>query len=122
METLAERGERNRRFALKKRAAKLSLKRDHGIGQGGLGHAAAAGCPREAALFAERQEVANLVHLHGPNPRIGGAETAIDVGLEVRGSSHIGDFRRTGLGELTRMLEEAVRAIVAATASERARA
>jgi len=61
-------------LALEKRAAKLSLERDHGIGQGGLGYAAAAGCPREAALFADRQEVANLVHLHGPNPRIDGAE------------------------------------------------
>src|SRR5439155_10173327 len=62
-------GEHDLRPALKKRAAELSFKGGHGIGQRGLRHPAAAGCPREIALLAQRQEVADLLHLHGrPHP------------------------------------------------------
>jgi hypothetical protein len=63
---VAEHGERHFRFALKERAAQLPLEPDNRVGQRGLGHAAASGRPREIARLAERQEIADLVHLHGP--------------------------------------------------------
>src|SRR5262245_36358653 len=55
MDVAAERGKRGERHAppsFEKCAAQLPLECDNGIGQGGLGHATAAGCPRDAALFA----------------------------------------------------------------------
>src|SRR5260370_12195809 len=64
MHGVPEHGECDLRPALKKRAAELSLERDHGVGQRGLGHPATAGCPPEIALLAQRQEVADLLHLH----------------------------------------------------------
>jgi hypothetical protein len=51
-----------------------------------LGDAAASGCPRETALLAQRQKIANLVHFHGPAHVASIAlryEAAIDVGLGV---------------------------------------
>jgi hypothetical protein len=64
---VAEHGERdNEGLALKKRAAKFLLQRDNGIGQRGLGNAAAFGRAGEITLLAERQKVADLVHLHVP--------------------------------------------------------
>src|SRR6516162_767363 len=65
----AERGEGDERLALKKRAAQFALQRYDGVGQRGLGDAAAPGRSREIALLAERQEVADLVHLHGSTSR-----------------------------------------------------
>src|SRR5262249_10254382 len=65
----AERGEGDERLALKKCAAQLTLQRYDGVGQRGLGDAAAPGRSREIALLAERQEVADLVHLHGSTSR-----------------------------------------------------
>src|SRR6516165_3468665 len=62
---VAERGERDEGLALKKRAAKFLLQR-HGIGQRGLGNAAAFGRAGETTLPAKRQKVADLVHLHVP--------------------------------------------------------
>src|SRR5262249_36874145 len=44
---------------------------DNGVGQGGLRDAAASGCPGEIVLLAERQEIADLLHLHGPPRRVG---------------------------------------------------
>src|SRR5262249_35977277 len=64
-----ERGEGDERLALKKCAAQLTLQRYDGVGQRGLGDAAAPSRSREIALLAERQEVADLVHLHGGPPR-----------------------------------------------------
>src|SRR5262249_46317447 len=61
----------DRRLALKKRAAQLPFEVDNGVGQRGLRDAAASGCPGEIVLLAERQEIADLLHLHGP-PRIVG--------------------------------------------------
>src|SRR5262249_10444883 len=66
---VAERGEGDERLALKKRAAQLALQRYDGVGQRGLGDAAAPGRAREIALLAERQAVAALVHLHGCTSR-----------------------------------------------------
>src|SRR5262249_6580983 len=42
----------------------ISLQRADGGGQRGLRDVAAAGCAGEAELFAQRQEVTDLVHLH----------------------------------------------------------
>ena len=47
MQRVAEHGEHNCRFALKKRAAQLLLQPDNGVGQRRLGDAASSGCPRE---------------------------------------------------------------------------
>src|SRR5262245_24268109 len=66
---MAERGEGDERLALKKGAAQRALQSYDGVGQRGLGDAAASGRPREIALLAERQEVADLVHLHGSTSR-----------------------------------------------------
>src|SRR5262245_39556740 len=63
---VAEHGERDEGLTLKKRAAKFLLQRDNGIGQRGLGNAAAFGRAGEITLLAERQKVADLVHLHVP--------------------------------------------------------
>jgi|SRR5262249_18661032 len=63
---VAERGERDEGLALKKRAAKSLLQPDNGIGQRGLGNATAFGRAGEITLLAERQKVADLVHLHVP--------------------------------------------------------
>src|SRR5215468_2315027 len=63
---VAEHGERDEGLALKKRAAKFLLQRDNGIGQRGLGNATAFGRAGEITLLAERQKVADLVHLHVP--------------------------------------------------------
>src|SRR5215470_19342133 len=62
----AQCGEGDERLALKKGAAQAALQPYDGVGQRGLGDAAAPGRSRETALLAERQEVADLVHLHGP--------------------------------------------------------
>src|SRR5262249_39544164 len=61
---VAEHCKRDRRLALEKHAAQRPLQRDNGVGQRGLRDAAAPGRPREIALLAERQEVADLAHLH----------------------------------------------------------
>src|SRR5262245_7505389 len=66
---MAERGEGDERLALKKGAAQRALQSYDGVGQRGLGDAAASGRSREIALVAERQEVADLVHLHGSTSR-----------------------------------------------------
>src|SRR5262245_37280745 len=66
---MAKRGERDQWLALKKDAAKLPLQADDGVGQRGLGNAAAFGRSRETALLAEHQEVADLLHFHVP-PRL----------------------------------------------------
>src|SRR5262249_30737288 len=66
VEGVAEHGERDEGLALKKRAAKFLLQADNGIGQRGLGNAAAFGRAGEITLLAERQKVADLVHLHVP--------------------------------------------------------
>src|SRR5262245_59590105 len=66
---MAERGEGDERLALKKGAAQRALQSYDGVGQRGLGDAAASGRSREIALLAERQEVADLVHLHGSTSR-----------------------------------------------------
>src|SRR5215831_7173314 len=63
---VAEHGERDEGLALKKHAAKFLLQRDNGIGQRGLGNAAAFGRAGEITLLAERQKVADLLHLHVP--------------------------------------------------------
>src|SRR5262245_17288322 len=62
----AEHGERDKGLALKKRATKFLLQRDNGIGQRGLGNAAAFGRAGETTLLAQRQKVADLLHLHVP--------------------------------------------------------
>src|SRR5215469_18588984 len=62
---MAERGEGNERLALKKGAAQRALQPYDGVGQRGLGDAAAPGRSREIALLAQGQEIADLVHLHG---------------------------------------------------------
>src|SRR5262245_32945998 len=54
----------DRRLSVKQRSAKIPLQRADGGGQRGLRDAAAAGCAGEAELFAQRQEVTDLVHLH----------------------------------------------------------
>src|SRR5262249_49229370 len=77
---MAEHRERNLWPTLKKRAAELSLERDHGVGQRGLGHPAASGCPREIALLAQRQEVADLLHLHGHLTRVIGLRYEVAPG------------------------------------------
>ena len=48
-------------LALKKRAAKFLLQPDNGIGQRGLGNAAAFGRAGEATLLAERQKSSGSV-------------------------------------------------------------
>jgi len=55
---VAEHGEGDDGLALKKRAAKFLLQRHDGIGQRGLGNAAAFGRAVEATLLAKRQKVA----------------------------------------------------------------
>src|SRR5215475_10395064 len=62
----AEHCERDQGLALENRAAKFLLQRDNGIGQRGLRKAAAFGRAGEITLLAERQKVADLVHLHVP--------------------------------------------------------
>src|SRR5262249_56047857 len=54
----------DRRLSAKERSAKIPLQRADGGGQRGLRDAAAAGCAGEAELFAQRQEVTDLVQLH----------------------------------------------------------
>src|SRR5262249_24546995 len=66
---MAERGEGDERLALKKGAAQRPLQSYDGVGQRGLGDGAASGRSCEIALLAERQEVADLVHLHGSTSR-----------------------------------------------------
>src|SRR5262249_4812193 len=66
---MAERGERDRRLALEQRTAQLPLQRANGVGQRWLGDAAASGRAGEIALRAQRQEVADLMHLHGVHLR-----------------------------------------------------
>src|SRR5262245_12813270 len=66
---MAERGERDRRLALEQRAAQLPLQRADGVGQRWLGDAAASGRAGKIALRAQRQEVADLMHLHGVHLR-----------------------------------------------------
>src|SRR5262245_21595281 len=66
---MAERGERDRRLALEQRTAQLPLQRADGVGQRRLGDAAASGRAGEIALRAQRQEVADLMHLHGVHLR-----------------------------------------------------
>src|SRR6516225_4878223 len=61
---VAEHGERDEGLALKKHAAKFLLQRNDGIGQRGLGNAAAFGRAGEATLLAKRQKVADVLHLH----------------------------------------------------------
>src|SRR5262249_52591172 len=61
----AERGERNRRPAVKQHPAELALQRADGVRQRGLRHAAAFGREGEALLLAQCQEITDLVHLHG---------------------------------------------------------
>ena len=61
---VAEHGERDEGLALKKHAAKFLLQRHDGIGQRGLGNAAAFGRAGEATLLAKRQKVADVLHLH----------------------------------------------------------
>src|SRR6516164_10221702 len=63
---VAEHGERDEGLALKKRAAKFLLQPDNGIGQRGLGNAAAFGRAGETTLLAQRQKVADLLYLHVP--------------------------------------------------------
>src|SRR5262245_57871824 len=65
----AERGERNRGLALEQGAAQLPLERADRVGQRRLRDAAASRRAREIAFRAQRQEVADLVHLHVFNPR-----------------------------------------------------
>src|SRR5262249_39230268 len=62
---VAERGQGDERLALKKGAAQFALQPYDGVGQRGLGHAAAPGRSREIALLAQGQDIADLVHLHG---------------------------------------------------------
>lgn len=64
MDSVAQDGEGDRRFAFKQRASQLLLEPDNGVGQRGLGDAALSGCPRETALLAKRQKIPNLVHFH----------------------------------------------------------
>ena len=61
---IAERGERDRRLALKQRSAQFALQCDDPVGQRRLGDAAAFGGAGKIAFLAQRQEVADLVHLH----------------------------------------------------------
>src|SRR5262249_37661327 len=61
----AERSKRDGRPAMKQRSAELALEGADGVGQRRLRHAAAFGCEGEALLLAQRQEIADLVHLHG---------------------------------------------------------
>src|SRR5215467_11322384 len=63
---VAEHGERDEGLALKKHAAKFLLQLNNGIGQRGLGNAAAFGRAGETTLLAQRQKVADLLHLHVP--------------------------------------------------------
>src|SRR6516164_3299295 len=64
---VAEHGERDEGLALKKRAAKFLLQPDNGIGQRGLGNAATFGRAGKTTLLAQRQKVADLLHLRvGP--------------------------------------------------------
>src|SRR6478736_1441954 len=56
--------QRDRRLAMKQRAAQLTLQRADGAGQRGLRDAAAAGGAGETELLAQRQEVMDLLHLH----------------------------------------------------------
>jgi len=67
---VAEHRERDRRPTLKQRAAELPLERDDGVGQRGLRDAAASRRPREISLLTERQEIPDLLHLHGPPRRL----------------------------------------------------
>src|SRR5262249_56187472 len=55
--------QRDRRLAIKQRAAQLSLQRADGAGQRGLRDAAAAGGAGETEFLAQRQEVMHLLHL-----------------------------------------------------------
>ena len=66
VDNMAEHSERDDGLALKKRAAKFLLQRHDGIGQRGLGNAAAFGRAGEATLLAKRQKVADVLHLHVP--------------------------------------------------------
>ena len=61
---ITERGERDRRLALKQRSAQLALQCDDPVGQRRLGDAAAFGGAGKIAFLAQRQEIADLVHLH----------------------------------------------------------
>src|SRR5215831_10415369 len=63
---MAEHGERDEGLALKKRAPKFLLQHHDGIGQRGLGNAAAFGRAGETTLLAKRQKVADVLHLHVP--------------------------------------------------------
>src|SRR5215471_20470840 len=71
MDGMAKNGQRDRRLALEKRAAQLPFEADNGVGQGGLRDAAASRRPGEIVLLAERQEIADLPHLHGSPRRVG---------------------------------------------------
>src|SRR5262245_47339400 len=111
MESVAEHGEGDRRFAFKQRAAQLLLEPDNGVGQRGLGNAALSGRPRETALLAKRQKIPNLVHFHA-NPsarcaRAGGLPSRSALECEVvhtsplsfrniRSSAHDQSIRREG--------------------------
>jgi hypothetical protein len=61
---MAERRQRDEWPALKQCAAQFPLQRADGVGQGRLRDSAALGSAGKIAFLAERQEVANLVHLH----------------------------------------------------------
>src|SRR5262249_29083191 len=63
---VAEQSKRDQRLALEKHTTQLPLQRNNGVRQGGLGDAAPSGRPRETPLLAERQEIADLAHLHVP--------------------------------------------------------
>jgi hypothetical protein len=64
MHGLSECGEGDDRSALKESSAQFLLQGTDRVGQRGLGDPAATRCARETALFAQRQEIADLVHLH----------------------------------------------------------
>jgi hypothetical protein len=55
--------------SVKQAAAKLALQTLDGVGQRRLGNAATPGRAGEIAFFAEREEIANLLHFHG-RPRL----------------------------------------------------
>ena len=64
LDRVAECGQGGTRLALEELATQFALKRADGICHRRLSHAAALGGTGETAFLAQRQEVANLVHLH----------------------------------------------------------
>src|SRR5262249_36509757 len=81
----------DRRLAVKQRSTQLPLQRADGGGQRGLRDAAAAGCAGEIELLAQRQEVTDLVHLHGYRLRSLSSASAThpDSGEVERSYAHV---------------------------------